>query len=110
MGMIKQLLLSGKKMTIEWDAEKIGNLDPELLNNVIANMKNKVLEQPSVAVRFGTTGEGKRPNYEIVLRFAYSAVSKPHERDLKVDKYADEKLSRESSLAEIKKIKEILTS
>jgi hypothetical protein len=103
--MIKQLLLSfGKKMTIEWDAEKIGNLDPELLKNVIDNMKNKVHEQPSVAVRFGTTGEGKRPNYEIVLRFAYSAVAKSHERDLKVDKYADENLSREFSLTEIEEI------
>lgn len=31
-------------MTIERDAEKIGNPDPELLKNVIDNMKNKVHE------------------------------------------------------------------
>ena len=58
----------------------------------------------NVYVRFGTTGKGVRPNYEIVAesQFTYSAKSTEHQLETSIHQYKDENLSEERfSLATI---------
>lgn len=87
---------------IVWDKDKILGIDADCLQNIISNMESYNHPDARIGVRLGTTGEGVRPNYEIVLSFAYSSISKPHE--IIKDKYRDENLSPTFSLEQIKQI------
>ncbi|PZN71174.1 MAG: hypothetical protein DM484_27185 [Candidatus Methylumidiphilus alinenensis] len=87
---------------IIWDKDKILGIDADCLQNIMSNMESYNRPDARIGVRLGTTGEGVRPNYEIVLSFAYSSSCKPHE--LIEDKYNDENLSPVFSLEKIKQI------
>ena len=87
---------------IVWDSDKILGIDTDCLQNIISNMESYKHPDARIGVRLGTKGEGVRPNYEIVLSFAYSSISKPHE--LIEDKYNDENLSSVFSLVQMKQI------
>ena len=87
-------------LNIVWDKDKILGIDADCLQNIISNMESYNLPDARIGVRLGTKGEGVRPNYEIVLSFAYSSISKPHE--LLEVKWNDENLSPVFSLEKIK--------
>ena len=91
-----------------WDNDKILGIDAECLQNIISNMESYNHPDARIGVRLGTKGEGVRPNYEIVLSFTYSSISKPHE--LIEDKYNDENLSPVFSLEKLKQILNVVAT
>lgn len=83
-------------MSIEWTKENIGKLDPGFLAKVIARM------HWDGTVRFGTTGDGIRPNYQICRKrvpVAYSGLN--HEPFPSSEQFDATKLSGEFSLHEL---------
>jgi len=84
-------------MSIEWTKESIGKLDPAFLAKVVARM------HWDGTVRFGTTGDGIRPNYQICLAdkepVAYNGAN--HEQFPATERFDEAKLSEEFRFDEL---------
>ena len=88
---------------LNWKLENLSSLSSSLLKNVRKNMRTKEY-QPTV--RFGTTGTGEFPNYQI--KFINDTVityqSRSHKKYTGTDVFDDNNLSRPFTYAEIDEV------
>ena len=79
-----------------WNNTEIANkLRGDFLTKVIENMRI----YPEPMVRFGITGEGIQPNYEIISESkSYTYLGSNHQPNETIKKYDDDKLSESFSL------------
>ncbi len=83
---------------LEWNEETLPSLTRKFLRNVHEKMRHD-----DSTVRFGLTGNGSNPNYEVEFpngrKLAYSGLS--HEQDTRTDKFDGSNLSNEFSRQQI---------
>lgn len=83
---------------IEWTMDKLASLGIVSLRYILGKMRNE-----EASVRFGTTGTGTYPNYQV--KFSNGVVmtyqSKSHEKYSGADVFTDSNLSNDFSYSEI---------
>ncbi len=83
---------------LEWNEETLPSLTRKFLRNVHDNMRHD-----DTKVRFGLTGNGSNPNYEVEFpngrKLAYSGLS--HEQSTRTDTFDESNLSHKFSRQQI---------
>lgn len=83
-----------------WNETELSHLGRDFLREVLAKMN----KDTNIEVRFGVTGEGKRPNYMVTMtdgsEHPYKGTN--HEADTNIEKYSDNRLSKKFKYSEIK--------
>lgn len=83
---------------LEWNEETLPSLTRKFLRNVHEKMR-----RDDSTVRFGLTGNGTSPNYEVEFKdgrkLAYSGLS--HEQTTRTEKFDENKLSLQFSRQQI---------
>ncbi len=83
---------------LEWTEENLPQLGKLFLLSVEQNMRHD-----DTKVRFGLTGTGARPNYEVEFpngrRLAYGGLS--HEQDTRADTFHEKRISQAFSRQQI---------
>lgn len=88
-------------MAIKWTEENLPNLGRVFLRNVRDHMRNK----DESTVRFGETGYGSQPNYQVTFPNGVTRTIRgsSHEAYEQAEEFDDEKISEPFNLAAIKK-------
>ena len=88
-------------MSYVWTDDNLPELGRTFLRNVLQNMRN----YEGTTVKFGITGKGIKPNYQVTypngVKRNINGAS--HDEDKRTDEYDKEKISKEFSLAQIQK-------
>lgn len=86
-------------MSIQWNKENLPLLGKSFLSNVISNMRFE-----ESRVRFGETGKGTQPNYQITFpnQRVWTIRGSSHETYEDAEKFNSERISNPFSLAAIR--------
>lgn len=86
-------------MSIQWNKDNLALLGKSFLSNVFSNMR---FEDSSV--RFGETGNGTQPNYQIIFpnERVWTIRGSSHETYEDAEKFNTEKISEPFSLAVVR--------
>jgi hypothetical protein len=86
-------------MSIQWSEENLSLLGKSFLSNVISNMRFE-----DSLVRFGETGKGAQPNYQITFpnQRIWTIRGSSHETYEDAEKFNSERISIPFSLAVVR--------
>ena len=86
-------------MSIQWNEENLTLLGKSFLSNVISNMRFE-----DSLVRFGETGKGTRPNYQITFpnQRVWTIRGASHETYEDAEKFNSERISKPFSLSVVR--------
>ncbi|HID36032.1 MAG TPA: hypothetical protein EYP39_01435 [Ghiorsea sp.] len=89
---------------VEWDENNLSGLGSVFIRNVVNHMRGR----EESTVRFGITGEGISPNYQVTFPngLVRAIRGSSHEAYEQTDEFVDEKLSEVFSLADMQRVLE----
>jgi len=84
---------------IKWDQDNLHTLGRHFLRNVLGNMRGN----ENTLVRFGETGQGIQPNYQVTFPNGVTRVLRgsSHEAFQQVDEFDSGKISQPFNLATV---------